>query len=420
MLHVNCTSVDLSPSVPVPMGGHEGPDRLTVHTHGRLEANMLALGDGEDTIVLISVDTLFVGPTLTERILRACKDRFNIGPERVLVLASHTHSAPMLDVNKSKLGRTEPTELSRWGSAIEDAIRSAPMTGASALRVGIGECDLAVNRRTRWRAPTLLRLMGKQRSSIYMCDNDRGPRDRRLRTAVWFSGEGQPVAAFWSFACHPTAFPVKETASADYIGVVRQALREQLGASIPVIFAPGCMGDVRPRSPRSWKTLKRLPQLLIYGPQPVAHTVGEWENWASQVAKATLTIDREGVKRAIDGKPSARPMVRRSIDYIFDGASPTLEFQVKGVLIPGLGRIIAMNCEPVAKIPAILGAEPDDLVIGYEGDVFGYLPTDRMIKEGGYESDRFKTYFGLKGRFRTDLDLRIRTIGRQLLDSEGA
>lgn len=406
--------VDLTPETAVPMGGHQGDDRLTKHRYGQLEANILVVGRGTESVVLVSVDTLFVGPDLTRAIVETCYREFGVGPERVMAVASHTHSAPMLDRGKPGLGRTDDGELHRSVDLIIAGLRSVKPQTASSITIGAAVSDLAVNRRLRWRFPTLARLLGKTRDDIYICDNPDGPRDDRIRTAVWCSATGHPLAAFWSFACHPTAFPVPDTASADYIGVVRDSLRQVLGQRVPVIFAPGCMGDVRPRSPKPWLTLARLPGVLIYGPQATAYGLPSWESWAAQLASQVVSAHEDGQIKEVHGTPKANPMVRLPMDTIFEGQGQVPEFHAKSIDVPGLGRLVTLSCEPVSDIGALLGVALSDLVLGYEGDVFGYLPTNAMIKEGGYEARRFMTAFGMAGAFRPDVDQTIARIGRAL------
>ncbi len=407
--------VDLTPISPVPMGGYGGPERLTRQLHGRLEANIVVLGEGVSVVVIVSLDTLFAGAAITTRIIDACMRRFGIGAERILVLASHTHFAPMMDASKPALGRADAEEVDRWGRAVTEAIMTAPPREAGSVRVGLGRSDCAVNRRLRWRLPTLMWLLGKTNSDIYVCDNPAGPRDPRIRTCVWRSTAGEPLAAFWSFACHPVSFPEPETASADYIGIVREALRRHLGvASLPVIFAPGCMGDVRPRSPRSWKALHRMPLLAVYGPRPVPFNRAAWYRWAATLATEVTTIEEGGEPRALDTSPSAAPMVCVPLDQIFHGSLSTPELHGKAIVVPGLGRIITLSCEPVSAIADMVHAGTDDIVLGYEGNVFGYLPTEAMIAEGGYESQGFLKAFGHQGAFKPGLDARIATLGRAL------
>ena len=56
-----------------------------------------------------------------------------------------------------------------------------------------------------------------------------------------------------------------------------------------------------------------------------------------------------------------------------------------------------MNCEPANNYSNLLGN--NCTVSGYAHGVFGYLPTDQQIQQGGYEVDGFMPYFGTKGTF---------------------
>jgi hypothetical protein len=175
------------------------------------------------------------------------------------------------------------------------------------------------------------------------------------------------------------------------------------------------MGDVRPPSARPWKTIGRLPRILIYGPQPVPYDLPGWEAWARSLADDVLSVEKTSELRPIAGAQKAAPMVCSPMEAIFDGVSPTKDLRLKAVSLPGFGRIITVSCEPVAEIADLLSPKESDLVLGYEGDVFGYLPTDAMIAEGGYESSRFMSHFGLSGAFKPGLDARISSLGEALL-----
>lgn len=413
-LSVGAVTVDLTPRKALPMGGFEGAPRLTRRAHGKLEANIVVLGDGNDIVILIALDTLFAGAALTKQITDACARRFDVDPGRVLVLASHTHFAPMLDASKPLLGETDPAEVIRWGNATTAALGRVAAQQVTSIRIGIGISAASVNRRLRWRLPSLARLLGKAAGDVYLCDNPKGQRDARIRTCVWLSEDDRPVAAFWSFACHPVWFPDSDTASADYIGVVRDSLRARLDADIPVIFAPGCMGDVWPVSPAPWLTMRRILRIAIFGPNPPSYDRKGWDMWAKQLAEEVCAADAEGVTRTVASRPRAADMVRFPISEILDGTCPVPEMHGKAIRAPGLGRVIALSSEPVAAIAGLIAGCEDDIVLGYEGDVFGYLPTDAQIREGGYEAKRFMKAFGLTGAFIADLDAKIIAVGNVL------
>lgn len=417
-LPISTAVVDLTPRRPVPMGGFSGPERLSIATEGRLEANIVAVGEDKTATVFVSLDTLFVGAALRDSIIRDCGERFGVGPECVLVLASHTHFAPMLDASKPTLGRTDAEETDRWMEKIGEAIAAAEAKPATSVRAGCGHSDASVNRRLRWPLPSVVRLLGKSDRDVYMCDNPAGPRDPRIRTWTWLSPDGYPVAALWTFACHPVFYPHPQTASPDYIGRVREALRARLGAKLPVIFAPGCMGDIWPRSPKAWKQMRRILPFLIYGPSPVPYDMPQWERWANELAGEVSAADAAGFVRPITEKTTAGRLERLRLDAFFDGHSPVPDLTAKAVDVPGVGRLVTLSCEPVAEIAGVFAEGPNDLVLGYEGDVFGYLPTDAMIAEGGYEPRLSHRPFGLKGAFRPHLDERLTRFAETLKADE--
>jgi hypothetical protein len=50
-------------------------------------------------------------------------------------------------------------------------------------------------------------------------------------------------------------------------------------------------------------------------------------------------------------------------------------------------------------------------VAAYANDVFAYVPSARILLEGGYEADFNLIYYGLPGRFRNDVEeVLIRTV----------
>ena len=47
------------------------------------------------------------------------------------------------------------------------------------------------------------------------------------------------------------------------------------------------------------------------------------------------------------------------------------------------------------------------ITVGCVGSVFGYLPTDKLIEEGGYESKDFFSGFALKGSYKQNIQVGI-------------
>lgn len=400
---------NLAPTEAYPMGGYNGVPRLTERVHGTLEANIALFGEGTGAVGVVTIDTVLAGSRLTNRVTEAMRAHHGIAAGNVLVLASHTHFAPMLDGSKPVLGEVSQSAFDLAAQSIESAIASLREMNAVDVRVGSHESDAGVNRRLRWRWPSLVRLLKRVDSDVYMADNPLGPRDPRIRTALWRSARGKPIAAFWSFACHPVGFPERATASADFVGVVREAIRVRYGAALPVLFAPGCMGDIRPRSPRGTGTLPGAIATLAYGPRPRPFDRRSWDAWAEALAADVLSADDSATPESLAGfEPLAGPMARLPLDAIFNGTTAVPALTAKTVRIPGVGPIVALSCEPVTAVADLVRQSDEELVLGYEGDVFGYLPTEAIIAEGGYEATRFMRFFGMEGSWREGTDGRLR------------
>ena len=55
------------------------------------------------------------------------------------------------------------------------------------------------------------------------------------------------------------------------------------------------------------------------------------------------------------------------------------------------------------------------VVAGYSNDVMCYIPSRRVLKEGGYEAETSMIYYGMPGRFTEDVEeIVFRTIGQAL------
>ncbi|HYC67399.1 hypothetical protein [Brevundimonas sp.] len=412
-LSVSSAVVDLTPDHAADLGGFAIGPRKSTEVHSRLEANIVAFSDGERIVVLASLDLLFVGRELRIAIESAAKEAFGVEPDQVITLASHTHYAPMLDRLKPRLGDLDETALGHWCSALTSAFAgmSRP-TGCNAVRRGTGESFAATNRRLRWPWPTAARVLGRKRGDVYMADNPDGPADRSIRVWAWTSA-GRPLAVLWAFACHPTGFPGRNTVSAEFPGVVRQALREAFGADLAVLYAPTCMGDVRPRTGARGTGVRQALDLALYGPRPRPFSRPEWEAWSGSLAREVLAAIADKADEPIGSARIGSTEVAIPIARLVEGRCPTEDMICKGVSLPGLGRIVTLSCEPVSEVAPLIGAGAD-LVAGYEGDVFGYLPVDRMIAEGGYEAGGYFPAFGMTGKLKPGIDKLLRETGERL------
>lgn len=395
--------VDMTPAEPCTLGGYAGRAGPWRRIADPLEA-ALAVFRAPDggAAALLTLDTLYPGAAILAHARELAATQFGIGPDALLVAASHTHGAPMLDATKPGIGAADPAAIVAARAALSRLfadVAGAPATGITVAQAARPSAT-AVNRRLATWQPSLLRLLGRI-DAVTNAPNPAGPVDPLLRVARFADADDRVVALLWNFACHPTDFPDGTAVTADFVGVVRAALRRRYGP-VPVLFLQGFSGDIRFRWPvrRRWRDVR---QTLVVGPHfPVLDLPG-WNAWAGRLAEDALaTFD---AATPVNGPHIS---VRRRdvpLSRLVDGPLPQSDLTLQGLRVGPL-RFVAASAEMLA----IWGRQFDAGIIpvGCADDTFGYLPDALQARLGGYEGRRFFTAFGLgQRRFTDSLDAEV-------------
>jgi hypothetical protein len=406
-VRIAAATVDITPLRPVPLAGfRKRPDPFR-EVAAPLEAAAAAFVDGERRAVIVTLDALFVGPTLQAALTDHFVTTHRQAADDLLVLATHTHFGPAIDETKPVLGLVHPDHAAFVAARCReliDRVMAAPGEPV-VIRHRRGASRAAVNRRRPWLLP---HLYGRRlvRPQAAMAPNPAGPFEPTVRTWSLDTVEGRPVAVIWHYACHPTGFPQPLDVSPDFPGVVRTRLRERHGATTPVLFLQGFAGDIRPRVPETRPRLRRAVQALAFGPSFDSFSTAGWHAWAQSLADDVLAAfdaspippEPTGVMAAIRSTSCTVPL-----STLVTGEQDDRPVRFQRLQVGSAMDIVAVAAEPLTGLQKLIpfqGATP----VGYVGDVFGYWPTDRDARRGGYEVNHFLPYFGLRGRLRRPLD----------------
>ena len=67
--------------------------------------------------------------------------------------------------------------------------------------------------------------------------------------------------------------------------------------------------------------------------------------------------------------------------------------------------LVAMSCEPVFGYDIHIQKDGKlSIAVGYADHIYGYLPTDKQLSEGGYEASGFRTNFSLPGSYKENVE----------------
>jgi neutral ceramidase len=394
--------IDTTPKVPVRMAGYASRTSPSQGVAHPLAAKALALADAEGhRAVLVTCDIIGLRRPLSERIARRVEAEHGLPRAALALFASHTHAGPQ---------PVDPDEPPREGFEANAAYtrdlenKLVEVVGAALARMvpadlsyGVGRAHFALNRREP--TPTGIKL-GKYPA---------GPTDESVPILRVRDAGGKALAVVFGYACHNTTLrPDMMRIDTDFAGYAQDRVEaDNPGAT--AMFVTGCAGDADPHP------FGTLDMAKAHGEELGAAVkfVLDHPAWMTPVggslrtgyAETTLHFagptDRGSYEKLL-GDPNAgrRRHARRMIEAIDAGKSIRKDYPHYSVQAVGLGdrlTIVALSGEVVVdyaiRLQGELGGEGRPLwVAAYANDIIGYIPSVRILREGGYEG--VESYFG--------------------------
>jgi hypothetical protein len=399
-----CATVDITPRHPVPMAGYRSRVRPFEAIHDRLEANALLLSLGDRRVFLVSLDLLYTGPLVTGLLTNILSAQ-GISSDDIFVTASHTHFAPATDAEFHKIGPTDDEYLEFLITCIAQLVErtlAAPLIEV-VLNRRKAHLPFCVNRRCYWKLPSIGRA-GLALTRVVNAPNPSGRRDESADLLLVRAVKGRPLALIWRYACHPVAFPHKMSVSAEYPGVVRNAIRRECGRTCPVIFWQGFAGDIRPTLTAA-PSIGRIPGIILRGPKFGNAPAEAWYAWSQDLAERVAGAVRPQDAGVALDKEFTTASYSAPVSQFISGTSTTKMLRVQRLSFGSSLTVVFVSAEVVAEHVdklAVLGR--DVIGVGYAGDVFGYLPTDEQVRLGGYETADWLRASGIGVGFTGSLD----------------
>jgi len=400
---VGTARVAITPKEPMWMSGYAArtkPSEGSVHD---LWAKALALQDPAGRrAVLITLDVCGIGRELSNRARDALKSRHGLDRDRIVLACSHTHCGPVVGTNLLTMYKIEAEQHRRiagYAEFLAEAIlnvagQAIDRLEESQLAWGIGRCDFAVNRRTNKEAavPELRRRLALQ-----------GPVDHDVPVLKATHANGALHAVVFGYACHCTVLDFNKFCG-DYAGFAQIEI-EASHPGAQAMFVAGCGGDQNP-IPRRTQELA-----VAYGKQ-LAECVERVVRGPLDAIDGPMTTSYEELELSFATLPSKDQIERETKSenfYIASRAKHLLESIAKrGQLDPSypypievwkLGNLtwILLGGEVVVdyaqRMKRNLGSS-HTWVSAYCNDVMAYIPSKRVLKEGGYEGATAMIYYG--------------------------
>jgi neutral ceramidase len=392
---VGLAAVKITPEKPVRLAGYAARIKPSESVDMDIFATALALKDAQyDRAVLVTLDLC----TMPANVGRAMRDRImektKLDSAHIVLSLSHSHSAPV--VSLASIDGTPPSniEYTKWliEQASDAAAQAIAKLAPAKLSWGWGVADFAMNRRQFTDRGIILGV------------NPLGSVDRTVPVLRIDSPEGKLRGVLFGYACHNTTNSSRSLAvSGDYAGYAKAYVRRQFPDAI-AMFMMGCGGDANPYprdgdqgsqpgvkyAPIHGEELgKEVCRILGTKLQPVRGPLA----CAEQTAQLPLETPDEAAleKLAKTGDSLIKPMAQQMLEQLKKG-QPLNKSHAVPLCVWQFGKDLTMVQLPDEVVSGYARDIADAIgplrlwVAAYCNQVTGYIPTSRILREGGYES----------------------------------
>jgi neutral ceramidase len=387
--------VDTTPTAPVRMAGYASRTTPSEGVAHPLAAKALALADaGGHKVVMVTCDIIGLRHSLSDRVARRVEAEHGLARADLALFASHTHAGPQ---------PVEPDEPAREGFEANAAYtrdlenKLVAVVGAALkkmepaeLEYGVGRAHFALNRREP--TPKGIRL-GK---------NPSGPTDESVPILRVKDAGGKPMAVVFGYACHNTTLrPDMKKIDTDYAGYAQDRVEADNPGAL-ALFVTGCAGDADPHpfgtldmARAHGEELGSAVKFVLDHPAWLTPLGGPLR---SAYTETTLHFggptDRASYEKLLADPNTGRQRHARRMIEAIDGGKPIRKdyphYSVQALALGDRLTLAALSGEVVVdyaiRLQKELGGDGRALwVAAYANDVVGYIPSVRVLKEGGYE-----------------------------------
>jgi neutral ceramidase len=407
-------SVVITPEADMWMAGYAARNKPSEGKMQDLFAKALALQDAAGTrLVIVTTDLIGIPRPLRDSLESKLHEAYQLGPEAFLLNASHTHCGPELRVARAELAELPPERVAQSRAYMETLEKKLVDLVGQALndlqpaKLGYSHAraGFAMNRR--------LPAGDTFRNSPY----PDGPVDQSVPVLRVDDADGNLRAVLFGYACHNTTLGIYQFCG-DYAGYAQEYL-EEAHPGVTALFMMGCGGDQNPYPRRTVELAQQHGRALANAvevalevrPRPIAGPLKSvYDQAALQFAPPPSRDELQKMAQSSDRYDRRRG---RALLEELDETGTIRDEYAYPIQVVQFGNdlmMVALAGEVVVDYSLRLKRElngPVVWVAGYSNDVFGYVPSLRVLTEGGYEGGGAMRYTALPGPFAPSIEDRI-------------
>ncbi len=377
-----------------------------------LFAKALVLEDAKGyRLLLITTDLLGFPRDLSAPVAEEIQKRTGLKREQILLTSSHTHCGPVLrsslldmyELSTEQRGKLEAYAGELKTKLVRIAEEAVSDLKPARLAVAKGTARFAMNRR-----------QGAQKGVI-IGTNPEGPVDHDVPVLRVSDPQGKLRAVVFGYACHNTTLSFFQWCG-DYSGYAQEYLEEKHPGAL-AMFWSGCGGDANPQprgelahAQKHGKELAEAVEAVLAGASSLQG------NFRAEYATVPLPLgalpDREKLQAdLLDNNRALKNRAARLLKTLDTDGKLEDHYRHYPIQVWRLGDSITwislggeVVVDYVLRLKKELGGERVVWVTAYANDVMAYIPSKRVLLEGGYEADSSMIYYGLPTKWAAEVE----------------
>ncbi len=401
--------IDITPEVseasPVLLQGLACPPRRASKVTDPLKMQLLLIEDDHYTKILIVTADLLGFSTEMIQAVRNYAAIWGIEPAGIILNASHTHNAPgTVQQLPQVMGPYYADYAHRIAVLIQKNLQHLNSNLEEAqLSWSVTEAQIGLNRRLR------------EDDQIVIGPNPDGPYDRHTPIILVDLAKSDRKIILVRHSCHPTLICDAEMISADFPGRLRDTLCAG-GYADGVMFLQGAAGTSKQSAAhrKSQEFAKTLEDVWANGEHLAERIIEKLQHPMSRIEGSIYAVleskplqfaelPNRFLIEQLAGNPKCKAHVREwaisLLQRFPQGDFPSqTTIEIQAVRIGNELTFLTLPGEPTAElsreISTLFPAANALFFLGYTNGMFGYLPTSKMLPEGGYECEMSHVVYG--------------------------
>ena len=412
----------ITPSENMWMAGYAARNNPSQGKLHELWVEALALVDMHgNKSVFVTTDLIGIARSLSQLICQKIQKDFDLERGQIILSSTHTHCGPVVNDNLKLIypafNQVQLNQIAAYKKYLVKTIvrcvhqafdQLIPVTLAS----GNGIARFAVNRRNN------------KPQEVLVSSDLNGPSDYSVPVITVTSSNGDLISVLFGYACHCTTLR-NNFWNGDYAGFAKIALEEKFKGCTAMFFA-SCAGDQNPE-PRGEIALAEQYGVelaaavtrVIKGKMDVLKSESQSTYKEIELDFSDPPTSEELTSINTNGPEWQQRWAKHYLEQIENGIKPPGSYPYYPIQSWTLGdqTIVSLGGEVVVDYSIRLKKKwgNDLYIVAYSNDVMAYIPSERVLQEGGYEGCTSMRAYGQPSIWAPGIEEKIiREVERQL------